>query len=347
MKSRRPAHHTPAHSNTVTYPDDLLSVARPVVGTSSRATRTREASGGEDHPAILNRRDPAPVDSQGDAGRYPALKRPRQGQAATPSPSAILDPSTGPGPETPAALAAPGRPANLAGKSEPMSVNSIESNPPIELTDMRCPNAQRHQFMVGGRLITREMPCDVKACEVCGPRLRRELVDEWAQAMASDRVFRLVVDGDQVAKLRRQKRMVGQQLAHLPGPDGTRVVYTTAPIGEAVDNVHITLTSDVAADPGDGRRRSKLSDGWAQVVADARAEREAKREPWEWLGRVSRSLEHVEMVARDLGILVGRMPDMVIVEAPDPLARALFLKRIRCKGPWQEWGDAAGKAVAA
>jgi hypothetical protein len=235
-------------------------------------------------------------------------------------------------------------------KSDPMSVNSIESYPPIELTDMRCPNGQRHTFRVGGRLITREMPCDVKACEVCGPRLQRQLVAEWAQAMASDQVFRLVVADGDPAKLRRRKVMQGKELAHLPLPNNQRAVYTTAPIGELVagNNIPSALTSDVAADPQDPkRRRGKLSDGWAQVAADAQAEREANREPWEWLGRVSRSLEHVAMVARDLGILVGQQPDMVIVETGDPLARALFLKRIRCRGPWQEWGDAAVKAVAA
>jgi hypothetical protein len=229
-----------------------------------------------------------------------------------------------------------------------MSVSSIEADPPIELTDMRCPSGQRHQFLVGGRLITREMPCDRKSCPACGPRLQRQLVAEWAHAMGSDQVFRLVVDDQEVAKLRRRKLMRGQELVHLPLPDGRRAVYTTAAIGNFCDDVLLALTSDVAADPQEKhRRRSKLSGGWAQVVDDAKREREAKREPWEWLGRVSRTLEQVEMVAVDLGILVGRRPDMVITETADPLVRALFLKRIRCKGPWQEWGDAATRAVAA
>jgi hypothetical protein len=322
---------------------------------STPPTRTREPSRGEDRPRA-SRAAPGTLHPDtdrpiADPGREQALKRSRQGQAASRSPSASLDPPTGPATETPAAPAAPCGLRPLPARAgedpanPPMSVSSIEtSEEPIEQTDMRCPKGQRHQFMVGGRLITREMPCDVKSCPACGPRLQRELVATWAHAMASDQVYRLVVDEGEPAKLRRRKHMAGKELVHLPLPNGRRAVYTTAPIGDRVQPAD-ALARDVAADPGDGRRRSKLSEGWAAVVADVEAE--ATREQWTWLGRVSRSLEHVEIEARTLGIFVGRMPDMVITETTDPLVRALFLKRIRCRGPWQEWGDAAAKAVAA
>jgi hypothetical protein len=221
-----------------------------------------------------------------------------------------------------------------------MSVSSRESQPPIELTD-RCPRAQRHQFRKpDGRLVTRELGCDTRTCPVCGPRLLRQWAAEWAHAMGSDQVYRLVVAEGEPARMRRRKAYRGKELAHLPAPDGKRVVYTTAPIGEVCDAIPHSLASDFAAMPDDGRRRSKLSAGWAQVAADARAEAVAAREPWEWLGRVSRPLEQVVIVAQDLGILVGRTVDMVVVEACDPATRARFLHRIRCRGPWQEWGEA-------
>jgi hypothetical protein len=167
-----------------------------------------------------------------------------------------------------------------------------------------------------GRLMPRRMPCGVKACDYCGPRLRARLASQWAEAMAADQVFRLVVADGELAKLRRRKALAGHELGHVPGPDGTRVVYSTAPIGEPVADKIGALARDFAVMPNDSRRRF-LSAGWAAVVADAEGEQAAKREPWECLGRVKRSLEHVEIIARELGLFLGRAgPDGLLVADP-------------------------------
>jgi hypothetical protein len=98
---------------------------------STVAPRTREASGGEDRPAVLNRWDPAPSDSRGDAvaGRAtPARNRPRQGslryslRSVPREPSATLDPGTGPGSKNAVGQAAPDRPRRIPtgdGKTTP------------------------------------------------------------------------------------------------------------------------------------------------------------------------------------------------------------------------------------
>jgi hypothetical protein len=191
-----------------------------------------------------------------------------------------------------------------------------------------------------GRTVVRVMPCRVKACEQCGPRLREQWAGELAHAMAGDRVYRLVVDDGEVARLRRRKCMAGAEAAVIPAPDGRRVVYTTAPIGETPDYVSAVLTSDFARMPNDSRRRS-ISAGWAQVIADAAAEAAGEREPWECLGRVGRSLAQVEMVARELGVLVGRTADMVIVEAMDLATENRFNALIRLQRGWHRRAAAA------
>jgi hypothetical protein len=320
---------------------------------TTRATRTRQATGGEDRPATLNRRDPAPVDSQADAARYPVLHgplKPGAGQTA----GRLLPGLTGPlvpDPETPAALAAPGRPAHLRGNGDNladlrakiavrlrtirgMSDSSRGENPPQEKSDM-CPCSVVVPYRLpDGRLLFKRVPCRTKACEVCGPRLRLKWAQQWAHAMAGDVVYRQVVDEGEPARMRRRKAYHDQELGHLPAPDGKRVVYSTAPIGLLCEDVPSALASDFAAMPDD-RRNKSLVGSWGQVVADAEAEAIAKRPPLgECLGRVTRSLEHVEMIARELGLFLGRSgTDGVLVADPgDALLWARFANLIGLVG---------------
>jgi hypothetical protein len=218
--------------------------------------------------------------------------------------------------------------------ASPMSVSS-RGTPPLELDDMPCGVTLVFRRPPDGRLVFTRKPCKVKACEHCGPRVRARWAGEWSQAMASDQVYRLVVEDQEVAKLRRRKVVAGAELAHLPGPDGTRVVYTTALIGEQVRDLRTSLTSDFAAMPNDGRRRSRLSAGWRQVVDDAEAEAAAQREAWECLGRAGRSLEQVAMVATRLGLLVGRGPDMVVVEYPAPEVAPRLFALVKLERGWR------------
>jgi hypothetical protein len=214
-----------------------------------------------------------------------------------------------------------------------MSDSSRGTSPPIELNDMPC-GAGLFFRRPDRALVYRVMPCRTKACPTCGPRLRATWAEQWSHAMASDQVYRLVVDDGEVAKLRRRKALAGKELAQIPGPDGTRVVYTTAPIGLLCEDVPLALTSDFAAMPNDTRRRS-LSAGWAQVVADAQEETAASREPWECLGRSPRSIEQVVMIATDLGLLVGRSADTVVMKAPEPAQESRLFALLRLERGWR------------
>jgi len=181
-----------------------------------------------------------------------------------------------------------------------------------------CPDAVPLWYRLpDGRYLCRRVPCKTKACPVCGPRLRVRWAAEWAHAMAGDVVYRLVVDEGEPARMRRRKALRGHELAHIPAPEGMRVVYTTAPIGELVADKIGTLTRDFAAMPND-RRNKSLVGSWGEIVADAHQEEEARREPLgEYLGRGRRSLEHVEIITRRLGFFLGRAgPDALLIAAP-------------------------------
>jgi hypothetical protein len=188
----------------------------------------------------------------------------------------------------------------------------------------------------GGRLVAKRVPCRTKSCETCGPKLRAQWAGEWAHAIGPERVYRLVIGEDRWEKLRRRKVMRTAEYGVIPGPDGTRVVYTTADVGEEVEagTLAEALARDFAAMPNNNRRRI-LSANWRQVIDDAHAEAGARRAPLgECLGQLRRSLAHVAMVAADLGALVQQTADMVVMEAMDPPTFRRFVERV---GVW--WFD--------
>jgi hypothetical protein len=192
-------------------------------------------------------------------------------------------------------------------------------------------------FRLGdGRLVAKRVPCRTKSCGDCGPKLRQQWAGEWAHAIGTERVFRLVIGEDRWEKLRRRKVMQAAEYGVIPGPDGTRVVYTTADMGLEVEagTLADALARDFAAMPSNNRRRI-LSPNWRQVVDDAKADAEARRSPLgECLGQLRRPLAHVAMVAANLGALVSHTPDMVVVEAMDP---PTFRRFVELVGVW--WFD--------
>ena len=93
--------------------------------------------------------------------------------------------------------------------------------------------------------------------------------------------------------------------------------------------------------PNDGRRRSRLSDGWAAVLADLEDEREADREAWECLGRATRTFEQIAVIAQHLGLLVGRGPDLLVLDPPDPAAEGRLFALVKLRRGWHRRQEAA------
>lgn len=319
--------------------------ARHTPITSSRVAPARESSSGVERPCA-----PAPGVAAPARG-YPALKRPRQPLALTRDRSAALgvDPSTGPGPEIPAGRSDPAsRPCPGGPGPDAMSDSSLQGDNRRELTDDFCSNAQRKLFIrPDGSHVVRLMPCDVKACEWCGPRLRVRWAREVAEVIApvaGEVLCRFTVPKGEAAKVRRRRVFDGHELWSLPAPDDMTTFYTTAPVGDPVADHKAALASNFQAMPFDGRRRGRYSAGWAKVAEDLEQERAAKfRESLgECAGDVTASMERVETVARALGVFVARTPDAIVVKPmPNLQVEQRFYARIGLRRGWFRRQEAA------
>ena len=175
-----------------------------------------------------------------------------------------------------------------------------------------------------GRLKAQRVDDRRKACPRCGPRLRAEWARLWAAVMEGETVHRLVVDDQEVAKLRRRKVMRGHELGVIPAPDGERVVYTTAEVGSVCEDVPSALTSDFAAMPNDSRHKG-LSEGWRYVAwwIEATAEPKVRGDApkvVEFIGIIRGGLEHARRLAREFGVYeeeAGRDGSAFIMRQPD------------------------------
>jgi hypothetical protein len=123
--------------------------------------------------------------------------------------------------------------------------------------------------------------------------------------MAGEVVHRLVVAEGEVAKLKRRKVMRAAEFGVVPGPDGTRVVYTTADVGELVTDVATALAGDFAAMPDDPRHKG-LSAGWRRradcIEAFSAAPTGTPPRRVEFLGILRSGIDHTRQLAREMRV---------------------------------------------
>jgi hypothetical protein len=175
---------------------------------------------------------------------------------------------------------------------------------PLEESDTVCGTVVLFR-LEDGRLLARRVDCRTKACDRCGPRLRAAAAKLWAQVMAGQVVYRLLVADADWSRYQRKLRKVGAEYGVIPAPDGWRVVYTTAPIGEPLIMYKKALTSDFAAMPSD-RRQKRLSTRWLALARELEDDDDqVVTQPAECLGILRRPLEQVAMIAEELDMLVG------------------------------------------
>jgi len=158
-----------------------------------------------------------------------------------------------------------------------------------------------------GRLLARRLDCRQKGCPKCGPRLRASWARLWAQVMAGETIYRWVGPDLECAKLLRRKVMAGHQYGVIPLADGLRAVFTTAAIGDLVQDLEGALEVNFRALPdGVGRQRS-LSRLW-QKRADAveafagQAPAGKPKQKVEFVGILRQGLEHARQLAREFGV---------------------------------------------
>jgi hypothetical protein len=162
-----------------------------------------------------------------------------------------------------------------------------------------------------GRLLARRVDCKTKGCGKCGPRLRAEAARRWTAVMAGASVYRLVVADTDWSRCQRHLRKAEAAYGMLPAPGAVRVVYTPVArvggyVGVLVTDLTSTLATDFAAMPTD-RRHKRLHGRWLQLANELeQARHDAEAAPvGDFLGVLRRPLEHVAMIAQDLGLHDG------------------------------------------
>jgi hypothetical protein len=197
----------------------------------------------------------------------------------------------------------------------------------LEKSDIACGTVVLYR-LDGGRLLARRVDCKLKRCPKCGPRLRAQAARTWTPVMAGATVYRLVVADADWPRRQRELRKAGAEYGKIPAPGAVQVVYTTAPVGVLVDDLAGQLADDFAAMPTD-RRHKWLSTRWRQAAAELEQAEQDHGPTRELVGILRRSLEHVAMIAQDLGMLVGEAG-----------ASALLL-RVPDDDTWQRFEDLA------
>lgn len=216
-----------------------------------------------------------------------------------------------------------------------MSRFSRSTSEPLEKHHIECGVPVLYR-LDDDRLLARRVDCKTKACGKCGPRLREQWAELWAAVMAGERVHRLVVAEGEWGRLQRRKAMTAAEYGAIPGADGTRVVYTTAEVGELVTGeVFPVLAGDFAAMPNDRRHRS-LSAGWRrragaiEAFTTTTSGGEATPRAVEFLGILRAGLEHARQLAREFGVYdqeaAGDGSAFVFRQPDDPLSWRRFCR---------------------
>jgi hypothetical protein len=192
----------------------------------------------------------------------------------------------------------------------------------------------------GGRLLARRVDCGTKACPKCGPRLRAEYATGYTTVLAtSDPVYRLQVPTADWRRLQARLRRRGARVLRIPAPAGQLTIYTTADLGHLVDGADLAdqVTADFQIMPSD-RRNVSASRNWRDAYhrwRDQHDHDQAADASAEWLGRLGRPLEHVAMIARELGMLVGerRSHSLELRDPPDAATWQRFCALARLNHP--------------
>jgi hypothetical protein len=227
-------------------------------------------------------------------------------------------------------LGAPGQPEQSQRSS--FSRGSSDGRASLEKSDHEpCATVLLYRLQ-DGRLLARRVACKTKACPSCGRKLRAKAAATWTGVVGDTAVWRIVVADAEWPKLQRRLKRSGAEYGVIPGADGSRIVYTTAELGDAAGDVAEQLVADFAAMPSD-RRNKTLSARWRALAKEHEEAAEQVKGALvaSFLGILRKSLEHVAMVAQDLGMLLDQA-------GPD----ALFLRDPPERTTWQRFCALAG-----
>jgi len=139
------------------------------------------------------------------------------------------------------------------------------------------------------------------------------------------------------------RKRPGSDYLRVPAPDGRAVVYSTAELGDQVVDLAGSLASDFAAMPSD-RRHVSASAAWRAAYHAWRTEQQpTTKAPATHLGQFRRTLEHVAMIAADLGMLIEAHDDWLLLR--DPPDRATWERFCALAGLCRRAATGAARAA--
>lgn len=153
-----------------------------------------------------------------------------------------------------------------------------------------------------------QLPCKRRLCPSCGPRGRTRSKEKMLKDFGRGRVNVVVLDdgGEEWEAFHKTHIERGGASYHrIPAPEGKAVVFTTADVGEQVENIEEVIDAVLDLQPCDGRRR-RFSQDWKEL--------RAKR--WKLVGRTRMAQEDRKAVYEDEGLnpteVRGTTPEAVL-----------------------------------
>jgi hypothetical protein len=190
----------------------------------------------------------------------------------------------------------------------------------------------------GGQRRLSWLPCGSLWCASCGPRLRAQRVDYYAEVIGDTPLTSVTIDRGAWSTLRRRLGRAGADYLRFDAPGGAFQVFHSGP-GPAVDDVRGTLAAAFDKLPPGGRVSS--SRAWALARMDQ------PPSGWTLEGVSTMPVEDVVEVAREFGMYAGAGQ---LRNCDDPLRWTAFVLRIGMHLPdharWWWGAQAARQEIA-
>ncbi|MHB8513689.1 MAG: bifunctional DNA primase/polymerase [Actinomycetota bacterium] len=146
-------------------------------------------------------------------------------------------------------------------------------------------------------------PCKTMSCPNCHDReIERKVAGIIANA--PDAQMRRVVlpeDARAWSALTRKMNRDGAYFYTVPGPNDTKVLFTTAEVGERLGDLTGALISDINSIPNNDQRRCSPS-RWPENTPPKSSR------AWERIGRTTHSMHQIKKTANEIGLLVVPQP---------------------------------------
>ncbi len=101
-----------------------------------------------------------------------------------------------------------------------------------------------------------QLPCKIKTCGICGPKLMKRKVGRIVQDLAQAEMHVAEVEdgGAEWEALHKKIERADADYHRVPAPDGKAKIFTNADVGDVVENPAEAVRQALKEQPDDGRR---------------------------------------------------------------------------------------------